>query len=42
MNEFDQKYRARFEKLSTTNVADAEDALGIRGATYGIRPLRES
>ena len=29
MNEFDQKYRARFEKLSTTNVADAEDALSI-------------
>lgn len=42
MNEFDQKYRSRFEKLSTTNVADAEDALGIKGATYGIRPLRES
>ena len=42
MNEFDEKYRARFEKLSTTNVADAEDALGIKGATYGIRPMRES
>lgn len=42
MNEFDQKYRARFEKLSTTNVADAEDALGVKGATYGIRPMRES
>lgn len=42
MNVFDEKYRARFEKLSTTNVADAEDALGIKGATYGIRPLREN
>ena len=42
MNEFDEKYRARFEKLSTTNVADAEDALGIKGATYGVRPMRES
>lgn len=42
MNEFDQKYRKRFEKLSTTNVSDAMDALGIRGSTYGIRPMRES
>lgn len=42
MSEFDKKYRARFEKLSSTNVADAEDALGIKGATYGIRPMRES
>ena len=42
MNEFDEKYRARFEKLSTTNVSDAMDALGYRGATFGIRPMRES
>jgi 4-hydroxy-4-methyl-2-oxoglutarate aldolase len=41
MNEFDQKYRARFEKLSTTNVSDALDALGLKGATYGVTPLRE-
>jgi len=39
MNEFDGKYRARLEKLSTTNVADALDALGLKGATYGIRPI---
>ncbi len=39
--DFDQAYRARFEKLSTTNVSDALDALGLRGATYGIRPMRE-
>lgn len=42
MNLFDEKYRARFEKLSTTNVSDAEDALGVKGATYGIRPMREA
>lgn len=42
MNEFDEKYRDRFEKLSTTNVSDAMDALSIKGATYGIRPMRES
>ena len=39
MNSFDEKYRARFEKLSTTNVSDAMDALGVRGSTYGIRPM---
>lgn len=39
MNDFDQKYRSRLEKLSTTNVADALDALGLKGATYGIRPV---
>ena len=32
-------YRERFEKLSTTNIADAEDALGLKGATYGIVPV---
>ncbi|WP_147539323.1 RraA family protein [Anaerotruncus rubiinfantis] len=39
MSDFNEKYRARFEKLSTTNVSDAMDALGYRGATYGIRPM---
>ena len=39
MNDFNETYRARFEKLSTTNVSDALDALGYRGATYGIRPM---
>lgn len=39
MTEFDQKYRSRLEKLSTTNVADALDALSLKGATYGIRPI---
>lgn len=42
MNEFDMKYRARLEKLSTTNIADALDALGYKGATYGIRPLMQN
>lgn len=31
--------RTRLEKLSTTNLSDAMDALQIRGATYGIRPM---
>ncbi len=39
MTEFDEKYRPRLEKLSTSNVADALDALGLKGATYGIRPI---
>ena len=41
VSEFDEKYRARFEKLSTTNVSDAADALGFRVWTYGIRPMAE-
>jgi len=36
---FDQKYRKRLEKLSTTNLSDALDKVGIRGAVIGIRPL---
>jgi hypothetical protein len=39
--EFDEKYRKRFEKLATTNLADALDKVGIRGAVIGIRPLYE-
>lgn len=34
--------RKRLEKLSTTNISDALDALGIRGSTYGIRPMYHS
>jgi regulator of RNase E activity RraA len=33
------EYRNRLMKLSTTNVADALDALNLKGATYGIRPM---
>lgn len=36
---FDRKYRKRLEKLSTTNLSDALDKIGIRGAVIGIRPL---
>ena len=36
---FEERLRARFERLSTTNVSDALDALGYKGATYGIRPM---
>jgi 4-hydroxy-4-methyl-2-oxoglutarate aldolase len=36
-----QGYRERLLKLSTTNVADALDALALKGATYGIRPIWE-
>ncbi len=36
---FDHKYRKRLEKLSTTNLSDALDKVGIRGAVIGIRPL---
>ena len=42
MSEFDTKYRQRLLRLSTTNIADALDALSLKGATYGIRPLWES
>ena len=33
--------RKRLERLSSTNVSDAMDALGIQGATRGIRPMME-
>ncbi len=39
MEVFTKELRARFAALSTTNVSDAMDALGIRGSTYGIRPM---
>ena len=37
--DFDGKYRLRLEKLATTNIADAMDKVGIRGAVIGIRPM---
>ena len=40
--EFNETYRARFEKLSSTNLSDAMDALGMRGFTFGIRPMQAS
>lgn len=39
MDDFESAYRPAFEKLSTTNVADALDALNLKGATYGIVPV---
>jgi len=42
MSNFDVTYRQRMQKLSTTNIADALDALGLKGATYGIRPVWEN
>ena len=41
MEQFNQVYRDRFERLSSTNVSDALDALGLKGATCGIRPMLE-
>jgi regulator of RNase E activity RraA len=37
--DFEKNYRARLERLSTTNLADALDKIGLRGAVIGIRPL---
>jgi 4-hydroxy-4-methyl-2-oxoglutarate aldolase len=37
--EFDSKYRKRLERMATTNIADALDKVGIRGAVIGIRPM---
>jgi 4-hydroxy-4-methyl-2-oxoglutarate aldolase len=34
-----EPYRKRLERLSTTNLSDALDKIGIRGAVIGIRPL---
>ena len=40
-DEFDSKFRQRLLGLSTTNIADALDALGLKGATFGICPMWE-
>jgi 4-hydroxy-4-methyl-2-oxoglutarate aldolase len=36
---FDTKYRSRLGRLSTTNLSDALDSVGARGAVSGIRPM---
>lgn len=36
---FDEQYRPRLERLCTTNLSDAMDMLGLRGAVIGIRPM---
>lgn len=37
----DSTIRQQYLQLSTTNISDALDALGLKGATYGIRPMWE-
>ena len=39
MGKLTQELRERLEKLSTTNLSDAMDALGIRGSTYGVNQM---
>lgn len=36
---FDERYRKRFERMATTNLADAMDRVGVRGAVIGIKPM---
>ena len=36
---FDEQYRKRLAILSTTNLSDALDKVGVRGAVIGIRPV---
>jgi len=39
MSNLPEVYREKLMRLSTTNVSDALDALGLKGSTYGIRPI---
>jgi regulator of RNase E activity RraA len=41
MAKLTKELRDRLDKLSTTNVSDALDALGLKGATYGINRMYE-
>jgi 4-hydroxy-4-methyl-2-oxoglutarate aldolase len=36
---FDDRYRLRLQRLSTTNLSDALDSIGVAGAVIGIRPM---
>ena len=38
---FDEQFRQRVLNLSTTNLSDAMDKIGINGAVSGIRPMYE-
>ena len=42
MVEFNQEYRRRLEYLSSTNIADALDSLGMHQFAYGIVPLNQN
>jgi len=37
----DSRTRECLNKFATTNISDALDALGLKGSTYGIRPIVE-
>lgn len=37
MSALTKELRERLDKLSTTNVSDALDALGIKGSTVGVK-----
>lgn len=37
-----KEYRERLEKLSTTNISDALDALGLKGSTIGVKKMYEN
>lgn len=39
MSSLPDAYREKLLKLSTTNVSDGLDSLGLKGSTYGIRPI---
>ena len=39
---FDTKFRSRLQALSTTNLSDAMDSVGIAGAVIGVRPMFHS
>lgn len=41
MGALTKELRERLDKLSTTNVSDALDALGLKGATYGVNRMYE-
>lgn len=36
---FDSEFRSRLQTLSTTNLSDAMDSVGISGAVSGVRPM---
>lgn len=37
-----REMRERIDKLSTTNISDALDALGLKGATFGVNRMYEA
>ena len=41
MRKLTKELRERLDRLSTTNVSDALDALGLKGSTYGVNKMYE-